>query len=445
MMCLHNNNIREKNGMKKEYELFREKKRKNKYREEIKGKNTQEESKKTDRVKEKRIIVDRYKTKPMKIDEFNREKEISIVEYKGKENNKENKEEKELKREVMTEEKISENRERRNEEEEVEKMEIEEEEQEGEIIEKEEDEGIIGSEILALIYQDKEMNDKEMEEMATNLLEWEIIITKERAYYWDYDKMLWIDMQEDANKRIRTIIQKYCEKYNIKCNITDIMIKKLILKLTDNKIEYKMNGKKYCLPIKKGKLLDLRTLQIRQRCKYDLFTFELNVNFTPHKNELFDNWILDICHNKPLIVQQLQSFLAYYLTGYNYDKNCYQILGSPQTRTHLINLIKYIWGSYCIDYAYSPPSEDLSQKRMIILHDGFDTKLKSHNPNSKAYLPRQWKCLISSPSRFSYYQPKILQFSSSSLPFTSLIPLIDYFFSWACKGCSSWINNSPKF
>src|SRR3989338_3787398 len=438
MMCIHNN-IREKSGFKKEYELFREKKnkRKNKYRDDMKVKNTQIKSGHIEKIKERRIITDEYKTKPMKIEVVNGEKETIYEEFQ------ENEREKEYNVKIETKNGMNEEMNQ----EEIERMEIErmEIEEEGETIEKEEHEGIIGSEILALIYSDKEMNDKEMEELAWNLLEWEIIITKERAYYWDYDKMLWIDMEEDANTKIRTIIQKYCEKYNLKCSITDIMIKKLIIKLTDNKIEYKMNGKKYCLPIKKGKLLDLRTLQMRQRCKYDLFTFELNVNFTPHKNELFDNWILDICHNKPLIVEQLQSFLAYYLTGYNYDKNCYQILGSPQTRTHLINLIKYIWGSYCIDYAYSPPSEDLSQKRMIILQDGFDTKLKAHNPNSKAYLPRQWKCLISSPSRFSYYQPKILQFSSSSLPFTSLLPLIDYFFSWACKGCSSWINNCPKF
>lgn len=86
----------------------------------------------------------------------------------------------------------------------------------------------------------------------------------------------------------------------------------------------KIDVAEHILPIKNGKVLDLKTLQIRERISTDYFTYELDMNYTtstPHAERFFSQLMTDD-KSKTKVFQRM---LGYSITG-NINAKCYFVL-----------------------------------------------------------------------------------------------------------------------
>jgi len=82
-------------------------------------------------------------------------------------------------------------------------------------------------------------------------------------------------------------------------------------KFYDNLNRFKPNH----LPIKGGKVIDLKTGMIHLRTKEDYFTYEADVDYTPKRSEATMNLINTIMCNNADNIKYLQKILGYCLTA----------------------------------------------------------------------------------------------------------------------------------
>jgi len=87
-------------------------------------------------------------------------------------------------------------------------------------------------------------------------------------------------------------------------------------KLYDTEFDKRINNVHHLLPIKNGKIIDLKTLQVRQRTINDKFTFECPVSFVEGEQNIkhADKFFCDIMPDKKER-EFLQKCLGYMLTG----------------------------------------------------------------------------------------------------------------------------------
>ena len=83
--------------------------------------------------------------------------------------------------------------------------------------------------------------------------------------------------------------------------------------LYDSNFETTTNNISYLLPIQNGKVINLKTLEVRERTQKDMFTFECNVsltNETPNADKFFEDIMPNIEDR-----EYLRKCLGYIITG----------------------------------------------------------------------------------------------------------------------------------
>ena len=85
--------------------------------------------------------------------------------------------------------------------------------------------------------------------------------------------------------------------------------------LIDKDFQKKMNSPSHLLPLQKGRVIDLRTLEVRLRKKDDYFDFELPFEFLKSPLPNADKFFREIMNNDNDVVNYLQTILGYCITG----------------------------------------------------------------------------------------------------------------------------------
>ena len=123
----------------------------------------------------------------------------------------------------------------------------------------------------------------------------ELVSDKKKAdKYYELNQIL---------KKVRTV--KHC----------DDVFKFAAPLLIDKDFKSKLNKIPNLLPISKGRVIDLKTLEIRLRRKTDYFDFELPYDFIPTKIGKATKFFEQIMRNDKGIVNYLQTLLGYCITG----------------------------------------------------------------------------------------------------------------------------------
>ena len=92
--------------------------------------------------------------------------------------------------------------------------------------------------------------------------------------------------------------------------------KKLISKLYDDSFITKINSVPYELPIKDGKVIDLRSGKVRERTINDYYKFECPVSYIMNANFVdVEKFYLDICDGDKDLLKFKQKMFGYMLTG----------------------------------------------------------------------------------------------------------------------------------
>ena len=79
-----------------------------------------------------------------------------------------------------------------------------------------------------------------------------------------------------------------------------------------------MNKQKYMIPIKNGKIINLKTLEIRDRDENDKFNYECQVNYinlTNNDENIAKKYFMDLFCNNELIVNCVINIIKSVITG----------------------------------------------------------------------------------------------------------------------------------
>lgn len=118
--------------------------------------------------------------------------------------------------------------------------------------------------------------------------------------------------------------------------------------LFDKNFFLSLNRSPDFLPIKDGKLLNLTTLEVRDRVETDYFTFECPVEYKPSDEyKVAEEFFHGICAGDREYMEYMRSLLAYFLTGYTSDRKFYIFVGSGMNgKSTLIRLMHHILGDF---------------------------------------------------------------------------------------------------
>ena len=126
----------------------------------------------------------------------------------------------------------------------------------------------------------------------------------------------------------------------------------------DREFKSKLNRSKYCLPIKGGKLINLKTLEIRTRTMTDYFDFELKVTYmephaTHHPN--VDKLINPMFLNNMKLIEYIQRILGLSMTESMNNREFYICHGEGRNgESALMDLVRQVLGPY-----YETASKDV--------------------------------------------------------------------------------------
>jgi putative DNA primase/helicase len=130
------------------------------------------------------------------------------------------------------------------------------------------------------------------------------------------------DYEEINNKKIKQLEK---EKLNIaKANHGKAIIEFITHFFYCDDFMNKLDVSEHILPIKNGKVIDLKTLKVRDRISKDYFTYEIDVNYTsdtPKAKRFFSQLMSD----DEARTKVLQAMLGYSITG-NIDAKAYFVL-----------------------------------------------------------------------------------------------------------------------
>jgi P4 family phage/plasmid primase-like protien len=182
------------------------------------------------------------------------------------------------------------------------------------------------------------------------------LINKNMIYKWDDYKRLWIEIDSaHIINHISDYLYKYAVEYDI--NLSNSLLvefdlgkrqiienkKKELLKILKNVNKFnicqsiynfvypllkdgsflnKINSISHLFPIKNGYIVDLKTLEKRQRQRTDYFTFESNVDLLSNNHPLTNatKFFTQIMNNDESLVPYFQKCLGYIITGETYGR-----------------------------------------------------------------------------------------------------------------------------
>jgi putative DNA primase/helicase len=126
------------------------------------------------------------------------------------------------------------------------------------------------------------------------------------------------------------------------------ILKQAIPRLVDRSFITQLDRTSTLLPLNDGKVINLKTLEVRQREAGDYFSFECPVNFTPRDEyPIAEEFFMGICKDDKEYVDYLRRLLAYFMTGEISDRHFYIFVGSGMNgKSTLIKLMQIILGDF---------------------------------------------------------------------------------------------------
>jgi len=255
----------------------------------------------------------------------------------------------------------------------------------------------------------------------------------------------------------------------------------------DKEFESKVINKAiYLLPIKGGKIIDLKTLTVKDRTRNDYFSVELNVNYLSDVN--FETHVLkffkSITCNDPNLLDYHRRLWGYMMTGSIADRSLHIMWGNGcNGKSSIVNIFKAIMGTFAVslddDTMMKKNSGGAKPEMMDLLHSrcGFLPESdKKETINSKrvktitgddeisarhlygSIIKFRTQCKPIFPTN---HKPEIDIDDQAILDRLKLIPFLgrftknktnsdyikdlqetklDEFFTWFCGGAFDWIN-----
>ena len=256
----------------------------------------------------------------------------------------------------------------------------------------------------------------------------------------------------------------------------------------DNDFESKVINKSiYELPIKGCKVINLKTLEVRDRTRNDFFSFELKVDFRGIDYD-FEKHVLPffrgITCNSPKLIDYHRRLWGYMMTGSISDRSLHIIWGNGLNgKTSLVNIFKNIMGDFAVsldeDTMMKKSSSGAKPEMMDLLHSRcgiLPESDKKESINSKRVKTITGDDEISARHLFGHitkfktqckpvfptnFKPEIDIDDKAILDRLKLIPFLanfeknivnkayitdlqenrlDDFFTWFCIGARDWIN-----
>jgi len=120
-------------------------------------------------------------------------------------------------------------------------------------------------------------------------------------------------------------------------------------KLVNPDFQSKMNSSPNLIPLPKGRVIDLKKLEVRLRNKTDYFDFELPFEFNPNKIAKAQKFFEQIMNNDKEVVSYLQTILGYCMTGETDLRSMFIFWGSGSNgKSTLCDLLKKILNKFYI-------------------------------------------------------------------------------------------------
>jgi putative DNA primase/helicase len=119
--------------------------------------------------------------------------------------------------------------------------------------------------------------------------------------------------------------------------------------LIDKEFHTKMNKAPNYLPLKDGKIINLKSLKVRDRTKEDYFDFELPFEFDKKQITEATRFFSEIMNNDDEITNYLQMHLGYCITGETNLRNLYIFWGAGANgKSSLCELLKSVMNKFYV-------------------------------------------------------------------------------------------------
>ena len=120
--------------------------------------------------------------------------------------------------------------------------------------------------------------------------------------------------------------------------ISEFLLNPEITKKLDMNHEY--------LPVKGGKVVNMRTKQVRDRVKEDYFTYEIEVEYKPTaQSGVWDKFLEDIMLDDKVMIEFLQIMFGYGITGLTEEQKFFILCGEGANgKSTLLNALKSVVG-----------------------------------------------------------------------------------------------------
>ena len=158
------------------------------------------------------------------------------------------------------------------------------------------------------------------------------------------DKLL-LEVEKAQTIKLEKIL-KQCQQYNY----CEQIFKMSSARLRDDDFIIQLNADKNKIPIKDGKLIDLTTLEVRDRIITDYFDFECDINYLPnHDLKNASRFFKELMNNNEDVYQYLQQILGYCITGETDQKSIFLFWGSGDNgKSVLCELMKIVLKKLCV-------------------------------------------------------------------------------------------------
>ena len=158
-------------------------------------------------------------------------------------------------------------------------------------------------------------------------------------------KLLSDDIDDDEVKNFNIKIAKLTKLRlsNAKSSHGKAIIEFILIYYFREDFMNKIDSSEHILPINNGRVIDLKTKNIRERTRADLFTYELNVSITeqtPHATKFFS----ELMSNYKIKLNVFQRMLGYSISG-NCDSKCFfSLIGAGDNgKSALMRIIQTIF------------------------------------------------------------------------------------------------------
>jgi len=188
------------------------------------------------------------------------------------------------------------------------------------------------------------------------------------AYEWIEDKKLWIKQEPIFIRTkiyniLKPIILQHLNKhdkesdeykiinnalYRIKKSLNRRGLHEALICLTfDGNFENIINKNHEYLPIKNNRVINLKTLEIRERTRDDYFTVELNIDYLTSPILHAETYFKSLMNNNEELYNYLQRILGYCITGETMEKSLFIFYGfGDNGKSALINILHAILGPF---------------------------------------------------------------------------------------------------